>query len=74
VVNLYVTYNDQTQGTIGYESKSVNQFFNCSNITGIIEDSANIGISTYAHRYLLRALVKTVRVRITSVIKDFKLI
>jgi hypothetical protein len=71
--NLYVTYNDQTQGTIGYESKSVNQFFNCSNITGIIEDSANIGISTYAHKLPFEGSGENVRVRITSVIKDFKL-
>jgi hypothetical protein len=66
---LYVTYNDQTQGTIRYESKSVNQFFNCSNITGIIEDSANIGISTYATNFN-----NTIKVRVTSVIKDFNLI
>jgi hypothetical protein len=66
---LYVTYNDQTQGTIRYESKSVNQFFNCSNITGIIEDSANIGISTYATDFN-----NTIKVRVTSVIKDFNLI
>jgi len=72
--NLYVTYNDQTQGTIGYESKSVNQFFNCSNITGIIEDSAYIGISTYARKLPFEGSDEIVKVRITSVIKDFDLI
>jgi hypothetical protein len=72
--NLYVTYNDQTQGTIGYESKSVNQFFNCSNITGIIEDSADIGISTYARKLPFEGSGEIVKVRITSVIKDFDLI
>jgi hypothetical protein len=66
---LYVTYNDQTQGIIKYESKSVNQFFECSNITGIIEDSANIGISTYA-----RDFDNNIKVRVTSVIKDLNLI
>jgi hypothetical protein len=66
---LYVTYNDQTQGTIRYESKSINQFLGCSNIIGIIEDSTNIGISTYA-----RTFDNTNKVRITSVIKDFNLI
>ena len=66
---LYVTYNDQTQGIIKYESKSVNQFFECSNITGIIEDSANIGISTYA-----RDFDNNIKVRVTSVIKDLDLI
>ena len=66
---LYVTYNDQTQGIIKYESKSVNQFFECSNITGIIKDSANIGISTYA-----RDFDNNIKVRVTSVIKDLNLI
>jgi len=66
---LYVTYNDQTRGTIAYESKNVNQFFGCSNITGIIEDSANIGISTYA-----RDFDNKIKVRVTSVIKDLNLI
>jgi hypothetical protein len=66
---LYVTYNDTTRGIIKYESKNINQFFGCSNITGIIEDSTNIGISTYAQNF-----DNTVKVRITSVIKDFNLI
>jgi hypothetical protein len=66
---LYVTYNDQTQGIIKYESKSVNQFFECSNITKVINDSANIGISTYA-----RDFDNNIKVRVTSVIKDLNLI
>ena len=67
--NLYVTYNDQSKGIITYTSKNINQFFECSNITGIIEDATNIGISTYA-----RDFNNTIKVRITSVIKDFNLI
>ena len=66
---LYVTYNDQSKGIITYTSKNINQFFGCSNITGILEDSANIGINTYA-----RDFNHTIKVRITSVIKDFNLI
>jgi hypothetical protein len=66
---LYVTYNDQTQGTITYKSKSINQFFECSNITKVINDSANIGISTYA-----RDFDNNIKVRVTSVIKDLNLI
>jgi hypothetical protein len=66
---LYVTYNDKTQGIVRYESKNVNQFFECSNITGIIEDSTNVGISTYA-----RDFNNIIKVRITSVIKDLNLI
>ena len=66
---LHVTYNDQSKGIITYTSKNINQFFGCSNITGILEDSANIGINTYA-----RDFNNTLKVRITSVIKDFNLI
>jgi hypothetical protein len=66
---LYVTYNDQTRGTIAYKSKSINQFFECSNITKVINDSANIGISTYA-----RDFDNNIKVRVTSVIKDLNLI
>jgi hypothetical protein len=66
---LSVTYNDQTRGVITYTSKNINQFFGCSNITGIINDSSNIGINTYAQNF-----DNTVKVRITSVIKDFNLI
>jgi len=66
---LYVTYNDQTRGTISYKSKSVNQFFKCSNITGIINDFANVGINTYARDY-----DNNIKVRITSVIKDLALV
>jgi hypothetical protein len=66
---LYVTYNDQTRGTVSYKSKSINQFFECSNITKVINDSANIGISTYA-----RDFDNNIKVRVTSVIKDLNLI
>ena len=71
---LYVTYNDQRQGIIKYESKSVNQFFKCSNITGIIEDSANVGINTYARKLPFKGSDEIIRVRVTSVIEDLNLI
>jgi hypothetical protein len=66
---LNVTYDDQSKGIITYTSKNINQFFGCSNITGIINDSSNIGINTYA-----RSFDDLIKVRITSVIKDFNLI
>ena len=66
---LNVTYDDQSKGIITYTSKNINQFFGCSNITGIINDSSNIGINTYA-----RSFDNLIKIRITSVIKDFNLI
>jgi hypothetical protein len=66
---LSVTYNDQSTGVISYTSKSINQFFGCSNITGIIEDASNIGISTFASNS-----DKTIKVRITSVLKEVDIV
>ena len=66
---LLVLYNDGSKGIISYGSKNLTQFFDCSNITGIIEDSTNIGISTYAQNF-----DNTVKVRITSVLKDIDVI
>ena len=71
---LYVTYNDQTNGIINYKSKSINQFFECSNITGIIDDSTYVGINTYARKLPFDGSGESVKVRITSVIQDFDLI
>ena len=66
---LSVTYNDQSTGVISYTSKSINQFFGCSNITGIIEDTSNIDINTFASN-----TDKTIKVRITSVLKEVDIV
>ena len=46
---LFVTYNDTTTGVVTYTSKSLNQFFGCTNVTGIMEDAATIGINTFPY-------------------------
>ena len=66
---LFVTYNDQSTGVISYTSKSINQFFGCSNITGIIENTSNIGINTFAS-----TKDETIKVRITSVLKEVDIV
>ena len=66
---LFVAYNDQTTGIISYTSKSINQFFGCSNITGIIEDTSSIGINTFAN-----TADKSIKVRITSVLKEVDIV
>jgi hypothetical protein len=71
---LYVRYNDNTEGIIFYRSKSLNQFFECSNINGIIEDSSDIWINTYAYGSSTNNTNEIIKVRITSVIKDINLI
>lgn len=66
---LFVIYNDQTTGVISYTSKSITQFFGCSNINGIIEDSSIVSINTFASN-----IDETVKVRITSVLSDVDII
>jgi hypothetical protein len=65
---LSVIYNDTTTGIVSYTSKSLTQFFGCSNITGIIEDAANIGINTYAFGTSVKDSTKTIKVRINNVL------
>ena len=64
---LSVTYNDNTVGIVSYSNKSLTQFFDCSGISGIIEDKSQIGINTYAYANVSNELIK---VRINSVIKS----
>jgi hypothetical protein len=66
---LFVTYNDDSTGVIVYTSKSIDQFFGCTNINGIIEDSSVISINTFATNQ-----DQSVRVRITSVLKDIDIV
>ena len=64
---LYLKYSDESIGIVSYTSKSINQFFNCTNITGTISDKSIVGINTFAY-----ALVdnEEIRVRINSVLNE----
>ena len=65
---LSVIYNDATTGVVSYTSKSLTQFFGCSNITGIVEDASNVGINTYAYGASFLDPTKTIKVRINNVL------
>ena len=65
---LYVTYNDATSGIVSYTSKSLTQFYGCSNVVGIISDKANIGINTFAWGRSFKDQSKKIKVRINSVL------
>jgi hypothetical protein len=71
---LSVTYNDGTQGTITYTSKSLNQFFGCQNITKSISDASDIWLNVYAYGTSNRNSNEVIKVRITSVLKDIEII
>ena len=66
---LFVTYNDNSIGFVSYTSKSVDQFFGCTNVSGIIKDSSVVGINTFASNE-----DRSIKVRITSVLKDVNIV
>ena len=59
-------------GVVSYTSKSLTQFFDCSNITGTIPNASNIGINTYAYGSSFVDSSKTIKVRINSVLNSFE--
>jgi hypothetical protein len=66
---LFVTYNDGSIGVVQYTSKNINQFFGCTNITGIIEDSSVVSVNTFASNEN-----ENIKVRITSVLSGIDII
>ena len=64
---LTVVYSDGISGIISYSSKSLTQFFNCSNISGTILDASNIGINTFAYAVYENEVIK---VKINSVLEN----
>jgi hypothetical protein len=82
---LSVTYNDGTSGIVSYSSKSLTQFFDCSNITATILDSSNIGINTFAYGDFIREVrdindqligitTERIEVKINSVLENLDIV
>jgi len=69
---LSVTYNDFSSGIVSYTSKSINQFYGCSNITRTILNAENIGINTYAYGQSFSNQNDIIKVKISSVIGSLK--
>ena len=67
---LRVTYDNLVEGTISYESKSVNQFYGCSNVTGRVISGSPVDIDTFA--YATNSDGELVKVRITSVLNSLE--
>ena len=68
---LEVTYDDGTSGIVSYSSKSLTQFFDCSNITATILDASNIGINTFAYGMHEGQPIK---VKINSVLENLDIV
>jgi hypothetical protein len=65
---LFVTYDDTTTGVVSYTSKSITQFYGCSNIFGNLLDTTEVGINTFAYGTSNSDPTKTIKVRIDSVL------
>jgi len=68
---LSVTYNDGSLGTVSYSSKSLTQFFGCSNLTATILDSSNIGINTFAYGMYEG---QTIKVKVNCVLENLDIV
>ena len=55
---------------MSFTSKSLNQFFGCSNITKTISDASSVGINTYAYGSSFSNPDETIQVRINSVLNN----
>ena len=67
---LYVNYFDNTTGVVSFTSKSLTQFFGCSNITKRIVDTSSVGINTYAYGFSFSNPNEQIQVRINSVLSN----
>ena len=67
---LKVVYSDATSGIVSYTSKSINQFFGCSNIIADIPDASDVGINTYTYGYSNVDQTEVIKVNITSVLNS----
>ncbi len=71
--SLIANFNDGTSSIIGYESKSLTQFFGCSGVTRSIESTQDIKMNAYAYGYSGIGTADIVKVRVTGVLKDLDL-
>jgi hypothetical protein len=69
---LAVVYNDTTTGFVSYTSKTLTEFFGCSNITGTISDGEDVGINTFAYGRSFKDQNEIITVRINSVLSNLE--
>lgn len=67
---LYVSFSDNTNGIITYNSKSSTQFYGCSGVTGEIKDSSFVYINSFAYGSSITNPDEIIKIRINSVISD----
>jgi len=70
---LAVTYSSGLTGVISYSSKSINQFFNISNITSSINPKEDVRLNAYAYGYVGFGTKNRVDVRISNVLSKLSI-
>ena len=68
---LSVTYSDLTVGIVSYTSKSLTEFYGCTNIEKTILDATDVGINTFAYGRSFLDQNEIITVRINSVLNKF---
>ena len=71
---LNVIYDDQTTGTIFYTEKTINQFLNCSNISGTILDKSEIDLNTFVYGRSNINQDEIISVKVRSVIENLEIL
>ena len=69
---LAVTYSDTTLGVVSYTSKTLTEFFGCSNVNGTIADGEDVGINTFAYGRSFLDQNEIITVRINSVLSNLE--
>jgi hypothetical protein len=71
--NLTVKLENGTELAITYESKSLNQFYNCTGITQNIPKNSNLYLDAYAYGYTDTEKTEIVKVKVTGVLSELNL-
>ena len=69
---LSIQYKNLSIGIVSYTSKSLTQFYGCTNLNGTILDGTDVGINTYAYGYSSLDQNKVIKIRINSVINSIE--
>jgi len=70
---LVTTFNNGTVSYINYDSKNINQFFNCTNVNQAIPTEQEISLDAYAYGYVGIDTSNIVKVKITGVLSDLEI-
>jgi len=71
---LVVNQGADTQFSLNYEEKTINQFLGCSNITSEISEQEEVVLDSYAYGYVGISTNNVIKVRITGVLSDLKIL